>query len=136
MKIIILILTLFLNLKADIILSPQNLPNAIKEFLQKNFKAQVSLAQRDDNAYEIALNDGTELEFDISGEWKEIEARGTAISYEVLPPHIASILKNEFKENAIKEIERKINYYKIKFYNNFEIIIDFNGTILRREYDD
>ena len=38
MKIIILILTLFLNLKADIILSPQNLPNAIKEFLQKNFK--------------------------------------------------------------------------------------------------
>ncbi|EAH5977475.1 hypothetical protein EF868_05160, partial [Campylobacter upsaliensis] len=116
--------------------SPQNLPNTIKDFLQKNFKAQVSLAQRDDNAYEIALNDGTELEFDVSGEWKEIEARGTAISYEVLPPHIASILKNEFKENAIKEIERKINYYKIKFYNNFEIIIDFNGTILRREYDD
>ncbi len=104
MKIIILILTLFLNLKADIILSPQNLPNTIKDFLQKNFKAQVSLAQRDDNAYEIALNDGTELEFDVSGEWKEIE--------------------------------RKINYYKIKFYNNFEIIIDFNGTILRREYDD
>ena len=136
MKIIILILTLFLNLKADIILSPQNLPNTIKDFLQKNFKAQVSLAQRDDNAYEIALNDGTELEFDVSGEWKEIEARGTATSYEVLPPHIASILKNEFKENAIKEIERKINYYKIKFYNNFEIIIDFNGTILRREYDD
>ena len=131
MKIIILILTLFLNLKADIILSPQNLPNTIKDFLQKNFKAQVSLAQRDDNAYEIALNDGTELEFDHNGEWKEIEA-----SYEVLPPHIASILKNEFKENAIKEIERKINYYKIKFYNNFEIIIDFNGTILRREYDD
>ncbi|EPM6811531.1 PepSY-like domain-containing protein [Campylobacter upsaliensis] len=136
MKIIILILTLFLNLKADIILSPQNLPNTIKDFLQKNFKARVSLAQRDDNAYEIALNDGTELEFDHNGEWKEIEARGTAISYEVLPPHIASILKNEFKENAIKEIERKINYYKIKFYNNFEIIIDFNGTILRREYDD
>ncbi|EAJ2281620.1 PepSY-like domain-containing protein [Campylobacter vulpis] len=136
MKIIILILTLFLNLKADIILSPQNLPNAIKEFLQKNFQAQISLAQRDDNAYEIALNDGTELEFDVSGEWKEIEARGTAISYEVLPPHIASILKNEFKESAIKEIERKITYYKIKFYNNFEIIIDFNGTILRREYDD
>ncbi|EAH4719653.1 hypothetical protein JYE83_000699 [Campylobacter upsaliensis] len=136
MKIIILILTLFLNLKADIILSPQNLPNTIKEFLQNNFQAQVSLAQRDDDVYEIALSDGTELEFDHNGEWKEIEARGTAISYEVLPPHIASILKNEFKENAIKEIERKINYYKIKFYNNFEIIIDFNGTILRREYDD
>lgn len=136
MKIIILILTLFLNLKADIILSPQNLPNPIKEFLQKNFQAQVSLAQKDDEVYEIALNDGTELEFDMSGEWKEIETRGTAINYEVLPPHIASILKNEFKEMAIKEIERKITYYKIKFYNNFEIIIDFNGTILRREYDD
>lgn len=132
MKFLTLIFIFFLSLKADVILSPQSLPNNIKDFLQKNFKAQIGLAQRDDNTYEIALSDGTELEFDIMGEWKEIEARGTTISYEVLPPNIASILKNEFKNTTIKELERKINYYKVKFYNNLEVIIDFNGTILRR----
>ena len=136
MKFLTLIFIFFLSLKADVILSPQSLPNNIKDFLQKNFKTQIGLAQRDKNTYEIALSDGTELEFDIMGEWKEIEARGTAISYEVLPPNIASILKNEFKNTTIKELERKINYYKVKFYNNLEVIIDFNGTILRREFDD
>ncbi|WP_279040417.1 hypothetical protein [Campylobacter helveticus] len=61
MKFLTLIFIFFLSLKADVILSPQSLPNNIKDFLQKNFKAQIGLAQRDYNTYELALSDGTEI---------------------------------------------------------------------------
>ncbi|EAL5997428.1 hypothetical protein CYB62_06470, partial [Campylobacter coli] len=53
-----------------------------------------------------------------------------------LPPNLTNIIQNKFPNTKAREIERKINYYKIKLTNNIEVHIDFNGTILYTEYDD
>lgn len=123
-------------LYADSIISPDSLPALAKDFLQKNFKAQISLVLEDKNSYEVYLNDGTELEFDIDGSWREIEAKLTPINADILPYHLATIVKNEFPNMLLKEVEKKINYYKIEFANGFELVIDFNGAILYKEFDD
>lgn len=123
-------------LYADSIISPDSLPALAKDFLQKNFKAQISLVLEDKNSYEVYLNDGTELEFDIDGSWREIEAKLTPINVDILPYHLATIVKNEFPNMLLKEVEKKINYYKIEFANGFELVIDFNGAILYKEFDD
>ncbi|EAM0952687.1 hypothetical protein D4S16_09115, partial [Campylobacter jejuni] len=47
-----------------------------------------------------------------------------------------NIIKNEFPNIKAREIERKINHYKIKLDNDVKILIDFNGTILHKEIDD
>ncbi|MCX2682940.1 PepSY-like domain-containing protein [Campylobacter sp. MIT 21-1685] len=123
-------------LYGDIIISPDSLPSTAKEFLRNNFQAQISLVQRDKNSYEVYLSDGTELEFDIDGSWKEIESKILPINVDILPSNLAAIIKNEFPNVPLKEIDKKINYYKIKLVNGFELVIDFNGTILYKGIDD
>jgi len=124
------------HLSAGMILTPDSLPANAKDFLQKNFSSQVTMVQLDKNTYEVYLSDGTEMEFYLDGSWKEIEAKFNFLSFDILPPNLASILKNQFPNTAIKELKRKIGYYKIELNNGLEIIMDFNGTILHTEFDD
>lgn len=125
-----------LSLQADMIIAPNALPDNIKQFISTYFKAQIGLVEVDKKSYEIYLTDGTELEFDIMGNWKEIESKLTPIDFAVLPPNIASILQNQYPGAALIEAERKINYYKIKLSNRMKIRIDPNGTILSQKFDD
>ncbi|MBK1964496.1 PepSY-like domain-containing protein [Campylobacter novaezeelandiae] len=135
-KNIIISLILFNYLSADMIISFDSLPQNSKEFIKKYFKAPVGIVQQDKNSYEVYLSDGTELEFSKDGSWKEIEAKIIPIDLDILPANIANIIKNEFKDIKAREIEKKINYYKIKLVNNIKVLIDFNGTILFKEFDD
>ena len=123
-------------LNADMIIAPNSLPQNIQNFIATHFKAQIGLVEMDRKSYEIYLTDGTELEFDIMGNWKEIESKLTPIDFAVLPANIASIIKNQFPNTALVEVERKINYYKIKLSNRMKIRIDPNGTILSQKVDD
>lgn len=135
-KNIIISLILFNYLSADMIISFDSLPQNSKEFIKKYFKAPVGIVQQDKNSYEVYLSDGTELEFSKDGSWKEIESKIIPIDLDILPANIANIIKNEFKDIKAREIEKKINYYKIKLVNNIKVLIDFNGTILFKEFDD
>ncbi|EHU8930548.1 PepSY-like domain-containing protein [Campylobacter coli] len=118
------------------IISPDELPSISKEFLKNNFQAPIGIVQRDKHAYEVYLSDGTELEFESDGSWKEIESKVFPFDLNFLPPNLTNIIQNKFPNTKAREIERKINYYKIKLTNNIEVHIDFNGTILYTEYDD
>lgn len=133
---IALSLILFNCLYADIIISADSLPQNSKDFLKQNFNATIGLAQRDKNSYEVYLSDGTEIEFDIDGNWHEIESKINPFNFDFLPQNLASIIKNEFPNTKAREIEKKINHYKIKLTNGMKIYIDFNGTILHKEMDD
>ncbi|EAH8750327.1 PepSY-like domain-containing protein [Campylobacter jejuni] len=135
-KFLSIITILSLSLNADIIISADNLPSVSKEFLQHNFKAPIGIVQKDKNSYEVYLSDGTELEFDSEGNWKEIENKKHPFNLDFLPQNLANIIKSEFPNTKTKEIEKKINYYKIKLDNKIKIYIDFNGTILYKEIDD
>lgn len=125
---------IFLN--ADMIISPNALPENVQNFIKTHFKAQVGLVQMDRKSYEIYLTDGTELEFDLMGNWKEIENDMAGIDFSVLPPNLASIIQATYPNTALLEVKRKMNYYKIKLSNRMKIHIDANGTILGQKYDD
>ncbi|MBM0637337.1 PepSY-like domain-containing protein [Campylobacter sp. VicNov18] len=135
-KILSIINILCICLNADIIISAENLPHTSKEFLQRNFKAPIGVVQKDKNSYEVYLSDGTELEFDIDGSWKEIENKAFPFNLDFLPKNLVDIIKNEFPNTKAKEIERKINHYKIKLDNDIKFLIDFNGSILDKQIDD
>lgn len=135
-RVFVLLAVVFLYLKADMMISPSALPDNIKQFISANFQASVGLVQVDGSTYEIYLSDGTELEFDIGGNFKEAKARYASLNPNILPKHIAAIIKNEYPNVAIMKIERKILYYEIKLSNNMELKIDNNGIVLSREFDD
>ena len=136
LKFIFLTLILLCVLFADFIISPESLPPKAKEFLQENFNAQIGIVQVDKNNYEVYLSDGTELEFDMDGSWREIESKFNPLNFNILPPILADIIKNNYPNATMLELKKKINYYKIQLNNGLKIIIDFNGTILHQEFDD
>ena len=121
---------------ADVIISPSSLPDYIQTFIGTHFQAGVGLAQMDNRHYEIYLTDGTELEFDFSGEWREIESRLTPLSFDILPANVAAIVRAQFPGAFIVELKRKFHYYKIKLSSQMELKIDPNGTVLSVEIDD
>lgn len=132
---LIFICIFFTHLNADIIISPDNLPDNIKNFIKKNFNASIGIVQKDRNSYEVYLSNGLELEFESDGTWKEIESKLDPFDFNFLPSNIIDIIKNKFPNIKAREIERKINYYKIKLSNGIKIYIDFNGTILHKGSD-
>ena len=133
-KIIFCVLTLaFLN--ADIIVSADALPENIKQFIASNFNAQVGLVQQDSDEYEIYLSDGTELEFDIVGNYKEIKNDMKPLSLSVLPINIASIVQSQFSGAFLRKVKRKFSYYELEFSISLEVKIDPNGTILSQKFD-
>lgn len=133
-KIIFCVLTLaFLN--ADIIVSADALPENIKQFIASNFNAQVGLVQQDSDEYEIYLSDGTELEFDIVGNYKEIKNDMKPLSLSVLPINIANIVQSQFSGAFLRKVKRKFSYYELEFSNSLEVKIDPNGTILSQKFD-
>ena len=54
----------------------------------------------------------------------------------ILPTNIASIIQSQYPKALLMEVERKINYYKVKLSNQMKIKIDPNGLILSQEFDD
>ncbi|EGT1090304.1 hypothetical protein I3H19_001769, partial [Campylobacter jejuni] len=57
-------------LAKDMVVPASELPNNAKEFISKNFKtAQIGLVKKDIDSYDVILNDGTEIDFMINGEW-------------------------------------------------------------------
>lgn len=123
----------FLN--ADIIISADALPESIKHFIASNFNAQIGLVQQDSDEYEIYLSDGTELEFDIMGDYKEIKSELAPLSLSILPANIASIVQSQFPGAFLQKIKRKFSYYELEFSNSLEVKIDSNGTILSQKFD-
>lgn len=117
-KFLSIITILSLSLNAHIIISADNLLSVSKEFLQHNFKAPIGIVQKDKNSYEVYLSDGTELEFDIDGAWKEIENKAFPFDLDFLPQNLANTITSEFPNTKAREIERKINHYKIKLDND------------------
>lgn len=123
-------------LNADMIIAPNSLPQNIQNFIATHFKAQIGLVEMDRKSYEIYLTDGTELEFDLMGNWIEIESEFAPVDFGVLPPNVANIIKAQHPNATLLEVKRKMSYYKIKLSNKMKIYIDANGTILRQEFDD
>ncbi|EDP6564741.1 hypothetical protein FVY30_08960 [Campylobacter jejuni] len=120
-------------LAKDMVVPASELPNNAKEFISKNFKtAQIGLVKKDIDSYDVILNDGTEIDFMINGEWKEVDGKYKALPHTILP----NVMKKVSTPNAqILEVDKEINGYKFKFNNNMEVYTDMQGNILGQKLD-
>ena len=108
-----------------------SLPPAATVFLDKYFKAEVSLVKIDKSfgrvsEYEVILRDGTEVTFDGSGNWKEIE---TSVNSKV-PDYV----KSHQNKSVIIGIEKDRRGYDVTLANGVEIEFDSAGNFLRYDH--
>lgn len=115
---------------ADMVISPDKLPNNVKSFVKTYFPGTVVMfAEQDYNEYKIRLNSGVEIEFDINGAWKEVKSFQNFPS-EILPKKIMNSIIKKYPNINIIKVERIWNGYEIKLSNMVEFFIDKNGNII------
>ena len=110
------------------------LPSVCRDFLSSNFsQTDISHIKIESNllgtkGYDVILTNGVNVEFDKSGEWKEIEARHASIPMEVLPDKIAAYIKTHFADNTVISIDKNTREYEIKLNNDLELKFDHKGN--------
>ncbi|EIA98029.1 PepSY-like domain-containing protein [Campylobacter coli] len=118
----------------DIIVPASELPRNAQDFISKNFKtAQIALVKKDIDSYDVTLNDGTEIDFIITGEWKEVDGKYKALPNSILPNIMPKISASSNAQ--IIEVSREINGYKFELSNQLKIYTDAQGNILDKKFD-
>ncbi|EAH8281685.1 hypothetical protein EUB38_09615 [Campylobacter coli] len=118
----------------DIIVPASELPRNAQDFISKNFKtAQIALVKKDIDSYDVTLNDGTEIDFIITGEWKDADGKYKALPNSILPNIMPKISASSNAQ--IIEVSREINGYKFELSNQLKIYTDAQGNILGQKFD-
>ncbi|EAL1903028.1 hypothetical protein FDL35_09095, partial [Campylobacter coli] len=111
----------------DIIVPASELPRNAQDFISKNFKtAQIALVKKDIDSYDVTLNDGTEIDFIITGEWKDVDGKYKALPNSILPNIMPKISASSNAQ--IIEVSREINGYKFELSNQLKIYTDAQGN--------
>lgn len=113
------------------------LPAAAKSSLKTNFpKTGVSHVKVDKHVfggadYEVILVDGTEIEFNSDGEWKEVDCGQKAVpSGYVLKP-ISNYVSKYYKGQKIVKIDKGRNNYDVELSSGIDLKFDRSGKFLR-----
>ncbi len=113
------------------------LPQKAQTFVKTHFsQGEVASVWKDTEYlivedYTVVLNNGTEIEFYPSGEWKEVKARGTQIPAKIIPGSISQYVSQQFSGNNIKKISKKRYGYEVELTGGTDLEFDKNGKFLR-----
>lgn len=108
-------------------------PKEGQQFIGKYFGAkQVSSSMLEDDffskEYKVYLLNGTKIEFDSDGNWKEVDGNRNPIPTGFVPAKIANYVKRSFPNTKITKIERERNEIEVKLSNGLEMKFDKNGN--------
>lgn len=113
------------------------LPDAAKNVIKNNFKADISVIKIDKDfgiisEYEVILTDGTEISFDSKGNWDNIETRKSESvpNAFVLQPIQDYVSKNQPGIHIVG-IDRERSGYEIELSNGIEMKFDKAGNFKR-----
>lgn len=116
---------------ADKKITVGELPQAAQTFLTTYFAdAEVAYAEMDDDVvkrdYEVVLRDGTKIEFNQNGDWKEVKCFRHGVPAGIVPKPISTYVANNYAGTTITEIERDRYSTEVKLSNGLEL--KFNGS--------
>ncbi|MFP8895856.1 MULTISPECIES: PepSY-like domain-containing protein [Chryseobacterium] len=118
----------------DRAITANQLPKTAKNFLAIHFKGiPVNSAIEDReiygvDEYKVYLTNGMKMEFDSSGNWKEVDGKHQKIPYGFIPASIRNYSTKNFPNTYIIKIEKKRWSYKAELSNGLELEFDRNGN--------
>lgn len=126
----------FSSLLADVVVAPNSLPANAQNFIASHFKGvSIGLVERDMDSFDVTLTDGTKIDFNIAGEWTEVDGKYKAIPTSFLPANVVQKAKAAQPNAIILQVDREVMGYKFKFNNRMKVYTDTNGNILGQKFD-
>lgn len=114
------------NASHDTPITVSQLPQTAQTMLKNYFKnKKVALATMEkgvfDRSYEVIFIDGDKVEFDRSGNWKEIRRKTSAVPNSLIPSKITAYVRANYPNAKVVEIERDGKEYDVKLSNRIEL---------------
>lgn len=112
------------------------LPQSSRNFLKRHFTTTaVSHIQIEKNlfgveGYDVILTDGSQVEFNRKGEWKEIKTSRSAVPSAIIPPFIRTYVSQHYPGMEITTIDKDSRDYEIDLQNGLELKFNFEGKLI------
>lgn len=122
----------------DRIIEFNELPKAVQQFLTKYFAGRSAVLVKLDRdfmstTYEVTLSDGTEIDFNSNGLWKDVDAKYNTMPLGFIPAQITKTLNARHAGDPIKQIKHKGRGYKVELSSGLEAY--FNAKLQLIRYD-
>lgn len=131
---LMMIAALFMNAASanDKPIKVEELPAKAQEFIKNHFPTNtVTLAKEDtdfaEKSYEVVFSDGSKVEFNKKGDWKDVEYRTGSVPVTIIPTAIIDKVKTSYPNTKIVKIEKDRDGYDIKLSNGTEL--EFNSKL-------
>ena len=139
-KIVTVVTVLFaVNFAAakDVQIKFSELPQKAQTYVRTHFsESDVASVWKDTEMlvvedYTVVLNNGLEIEFYPSGDWKEVKSRGTEIPSKIIPSGISQYVSQNYNGQRIKELKKKRYGYKVELSGGIDLEFSQNEKFLR-----
>lgn len=135
-----MVMTLSLTMSADDddrVITFDQLPETAQAFLKQNFANKVPLIVTADwDDYKIVYESGESVEFDRTGNWKDIECFNSKVPADVIPAQVAAYINKNYPGKIIIKYERHRSMYEVKLNNGMEIEFNRNFQVIDVDFDD
>ena len=117
-----------------------DLPRSVSNYIAQNYDGiSITRAQRDDDGFEVFLEDGLELNFNRNGRFLYADDRGMApgegyvpVAVEDLPESITNYIAQNFEGVGIARAQRDDDGFEVYLANGIELNFNLNGRFLYR----
>ena len=123
------------NADNDRLTTKENLPQKAQKFININFKDSKITYVKDERdflerTYEVLFTNGTKVEFDRNGEWKEVDCRKSSVPIAIPPAQILKYVNDNYPDVKVIQIERDRIDYEVKLSNRLELTFDKKFNII------
>lgn len=111
------------------------LPQTAQNFIRSHFpdhKVAYAKEERDlmKLSYDVVFADGTKLEFDKNGDWKEVDTKPATVPAAIVPERIATYIRSNYPDAAIVAIDRSPRKYEVELSNGLEVKFDIRYNFI------
>lgn len=117
------------------------LPTVSRQFLSRHFAKipvshiKIEKALMGIDSYDVILTDGTNVEFNRKGEWKEVKRHKTAIPAAIVPKSIREYVKKHYPSAVIIAIDKDSRNYEVDLNNKTELKFNLKGKLTDIDID-
>lgn len=117
----------------------EQLPANSQEFVNtyfKDYKVMYVFMEKEfaDTEYKLRFEDGTEIEFNAKGEWKNVSGERNCIPTAFILKEITDYVAAYHKDMCITDVEKDHNRIKVELNDQLEIEFSSKGKFI--SYDD
>lgn len=103
-----------------------SIPDQAKLFIDQYFpQSYVVLVEVDgdtgEKEYDVWLNDGTKIEFDLQGTWKRVGRNKTGVPKTLIPEPIEAYVRTHYPNDVVTKLSKKDYGYKLELSDDMDL---------------